>query len=41
MRFVFYPAVIGWTLLGIWITSLKVRMRLLKEKSLIEQWPEK
>ena len=42
MRYVFYPAIIGWTLLGVWITSLKVRMRLLKEKNLmIEQWPEK
>jgi heme exporter protein C len=33
MRMVFYPAVIGWTLLGVWITSLKVRMKLLKEKT--------
>jgi heme exporter protein C len=41
MRAVFYPAIIGWTLLGVWITSLKVRMRLLKEKTLLEQWPEK
>jgi heme exporter protein C len=41
MRTVFYPAIIGWTLLGVWITSLKVRMRFLKEKNLIEQWPEK
>jgi heme exporter protein C len=41
MRAVFYPAIIGWTLLGVWITSLKVRLRLLKEKTLIEQWPEK
>lgn len=32
MRLVFYPAVIGWTLLGVWIVSLKVRMQLLKEK---------
>lgn len=35
MRYVFYPAIIGWTLLGVWITSLKVRMRLLKEKKLM------
>lgn len=33
MRMVFYPAVIGWTLLGVWITSLKVRMYRIKEKS--------
>ena len=32
MRLVFYPAVIGWTLLGVWITTLKVRMHILKEK---------
>lgn len=33
MRMVFYPAVIGWTLLGVWITHLYIRLRLLKEKS--------
>lgn len=27
MRMVFYPAVIGFTLLGVWITQLRVRMR--------------
>jgi heme exporter protein C len=32
MRLVFYPAVIGWTLLGVWIVTLKARMQLLKEK---------
>lgn len=32
MRIVFYPAVIGWTLLGVWITSLKIRLALIKEK---------
>jgi heme exporter protein C len=35
MRLVFYPAVIGWTLLGVWIVSLKVRMNVLKEKTLL------
>lgn len=25
MRIVFYPAIIGWTLIGLWITSLKIR----------------
>jgi heme exporter protein C len=35
MRLVFYPAVIGWTLLGVWITTLKIRTSLLKEKKLI------
>lgn len=33
MRMVFYPAVIGWTLLGVWITQLFIRLRLLKEKN--------
>jgi heme exporter protein C len=27
LRIIFYPAVIGWTLLGVWITTLKVRMK--------------
>jgi heme exporter protein C len=35
MRLVFYPAIIGWTLLGVWITTLKVRLQLLKEKTLL------
>lgn len=35
MRLVFYPAVIGWTLLGVWITTLKIRIALLKEKKLM------
>lgn len=41
MRYVFYPAIIGWALLGVWITSLKVRMKLFKEKILTDTWPEK
>src|SRR5215218_1258040 len=36
MRLVFYPAVIGWTLLGVWIVSLKVRLQMLKEKNVLE-----
>ncbi|HEX4875426.1 MAG TPA: cytochrome c biogenesis protein CcsA [Chitinophagaceae bacterium] len=35
MRLVFYPAVIGWTLLGVWITTLKIRLTLLKEKKML------
>jgi heme exporter protein C len=35
MRMVFYPAVIGWTLLAVWITTLKIRLSLLKEKKLM------
>jgi len=36
MRMVFYPAVIGWTLLGVWIATLKIRLSLLKEKQMIQ-----
>jgi heme exporter protein C len=35
MRMVFYPAVIGWTLLGVWITTLRIRLSLLTEKEII------
>ncbi len=37
LRMVFYPAVIGWTLLGVWIGTLKIRLELLKEKSLLHE----
>jgi heme exporter protein C len=33
MRLVFYPAIIGWTLLAVWITSLNVRLAFIKEKN--------
>jgi heme exporter protein C len=40
MRTVFYPAVIGFTLLGVWITELRVRLgrvkELIEEETLIE-----
>ncbi len=32
MRTVFYPAVLGWILLGVWIASLRFRMRKLEYK---------
>ncbi|MDB5202526.1 MAG: transporter permease [Ferruginibacter sp.] len=35
LRMVFYPAVIGWTLLGVWIATLKIRIELIKDKSLL------
>ena len=35
MRAIFYPAVIGWTLLGIWIATIKIRIQLLKDKSIL------
>lgn len=34
MRMVFYPAVIGWILLGVWIASVRIRMRNVEEKIL-------
>ncbi|WP_435357039.1 cytochrome c biogenesis protein CcsA [Emticicia sp. SJ17W-69] len=33
MRMVFYPAVIGWTLLGVWISSLRIRLRIIERRS--------
>ena len=27
LRTVFYPAIIGWTLLGVWFTSLRIRLK--------------
>lgn len=35
MRLVFYPAVIGWSLLGVWIATLRIRLQLIKDKTLI------
>lgn len=35
MRMVFWPAVIGWTLLGVWITTLKIRLAQIKEKHFV------
>jgi len=32
MRMVFYPAVAGWILLGIWIATLRIRVRKIDEK---------
>ena len=37
LRMVFYPAIIGWTLLGVWITTLKIRLELLRDKTLIHE----
>lgn len=35
MRYIFYPAIIGWTLLGVWIATLRVRLTFIKEKNLL------
>jgi len=32
LRLIFYPAVIGWTLLGVWLTSLRVRIQKIHSK---------
>ena len=32
LRTVFYPAIIGWTLLGTWIATVRVRLRRLERK---------
>jgi heme exporter protein C len=36
MRLVYYPAVIGWTLLGVWIATLKIRIGTVKENQLLK-----
>jgi heme exporter protein C len=35
MRMVFYPAVIGWILMSVWIMTLRIRFEKLKRKTLI------
>ncbi len=35
MEMIFWPAVTGWVLLGIWISNLKIRLSLLTNKNLI------
>lgn len=35
LRVVFYPAVLGWTLLGVWITTLRIRSELIRDKKLL------
>ena len=37
MRFVFYPAVIGWSLLGVWISTLRIRYQIIKEQRLTHE----
>ena len=37
MRTVFYPAVIGWTLLGVWISTLRIRYEMIKEQRLTHE----
>jgi heme exporter protein C len=37
MRLVFYPAVIGWALLGTWIASLQIRLKNIERKLFYEE----
>lgn len=37
MRMIFWPAVIGWTLLGVWITTLSIRLKTWEENKLESQ----
>lgn len=37
LRRVFYPAVIGWTLLGVWIATLKIRIELMREREILNE----
>ena len=34
MRMIFYPAVAGWILLGIWIATVRIRLKKAEEKIL-------
>lgn len=36
MRTVYYPAMIGWILLGVWIATIKIKLGLIKENQLIK-----
>jgi heme exporter protein C len=35
MRLVFWPAVLGWTLLGVWISTLFIRIQKLEDKNIL------
>lgn len=37
MRSVMYPAFIGWTLISVWITTLRIRVEILQQKKLINE----
>lgn len=36
MRLVFYPAIAGWTLIGVWIATLKIRMKIINEQRMMK-----
>ncbi|HMP91694.1 MAG TPA: cytochrome c biogenesis protein CcsA [Phnomibacter sp.] len=35
MRMVFWPAVLGWTLLGVWMSTLAIRLQTIKDRSIL------
>ncbi len=37
MRVVFYPAVIGWSLLATWVATLRIRVQLLRDKQILDE----
>jgi heme exporter protein C len=37
MRVIFYPAIIGWILLGVWIATLKFRISALENRKLLKE----
>lgn len=37
MRMIFWPAVLGWILLGVWISNLKIRLNKLSYKNLMNE----
>jgi heme exporter protein C len=37
MRMVFYPAIIGWILMGVWISSLMIRLNLIDKKDIFNE----
>lgn len=41
LRMVFYPAIIGFTLLGLWMTSIVIRYELIKDKWMSRTWDDK
>lgn len=41
MRMVFYPACIGWILLGVWIATLRIRMRKIEQTTIELEYEKK
>jgi heme exporter protein C len=32
LRMIFYPAVVGWSLLGLWLAEQRIRLNIIKSK---------